>query len=89
VYITFGFAVGIGIVVAARMTVRPLSDSHLAAPPRRDEVPAAVATPAPLPLATQLGSPSSAPATAALASVRRRPGRAPSKPPSDPLSRRK
>jgi serine/threonine-protein kinase len=86
-HITFGFAVGIGIVVAARLTVRPLSDSRLAAQPPAHEVPAMVATPGPLPSASQIALPSAVPA--ALGSLRRRPGRAPSRTPSDPLSRRK
>jgi eukaryotic-like serine/threonine-protein kinase len=88
VYITFGFAVGIGIVVAARLTVRPLSEARLAAQPPQ-QVPGMIATSAPLPSATHPVAPASPAPAAASAAVRRRPGRAPSKTPSDPLSRRK
>ncbi len=90
VYVTFGFAVGMGIVVAARMTLRPLSDTTLAAQPERSER-ALPAAPRPLvPTPSALVTPSIPSATASAASSARLvPARLPLKAVTDPLSRRK
>lgn len=82
-YITFGFALGISIVVAARLSVRP-HERAVAAQPERvssvTQVPQAGAPPPP-------SSPGSS-APSASSSARPKPPRS-HKPPSDPLSRRK
>ncbi len=88
VYITFGFAVGMGIVVAARMTLQPLAEPTLAAQPERTEhvapaAPQAVPPPPSAAVTPSLASPS------ASSSTRRAPARAPLKAATDPLSRRK
>ncbi len=49
VYITFGFAVGMGIVVAARMTLQPWVEPTLAVQPERTEHAPLAAAPAVLP----------------------------------------
>jgi serine/threonine protein kinase len=79
-YVTFGFALGISIVVAARLSVRPHEGATLAEP----ELVAYAAVPSAPP------SPSSSalPAVSASTSARAKPPRA-HQPPSDPLSRRK
>jgi len=83
-YITFGFAVGIGIVVAARLTVRPFTPTPYAAQPEpRESAPAAVSSATPP--AASLAPPPPPSATASA----RRPVRYPYKAPADPLSRRK
>jgi eukaryotic-like serine/threonine-protein kinase len=89
-YITVGFAVGIGIVVAARMTVRPFTQTTYAAQPELRASAAAppatpvVATP-PVASVAAASSASVAPPT----SARRAPTRLPNKAPRDPLSRPK
>ncbi len=91
VYITFGFAVGMGIVVAARMTLQPPSESTLTAQPERVE-PAPLAVPragVPPPSAAPAPSSASAPTSASASSTRRAPLRVSVKPATDPLSRRK
>jgi serine/threonine protein kinase len=85
-YITLGFAVGISIVIAARLTVKPSSHATPAAQAARIET-APAATSAPLPRVTEPSAPSSASA-APPAPARRHPTRGPLKP-SDPPSRRK
>jgi len=49
VYITFGFAVGIGIVVAARLTVRPPTETSFAARPEPTERALVAAPPSAVP----------------------------------------
>ena len=85
VYITFGFAVGISIVVAARLTVRPTVETRYAAQPEQaDSAPAKALPPA---LAPSAAAAASASAPAPTASQRRT--SPPYKSPTDPLSRRK
>jgi serine/threonine-protein kinase len=86
-YITFGFAVGMGIVVAARMTVRPFSPTTHAAQTELREGAAAVVGPPSPPVASVASAPSAS--VTPSASVRRAPSRFPNKAPADPLSRRK
>jgi hypothetical protein len=97
-YVTLGFAVGIGIVVAARLTVTPSGPTAAATSERVESAPVpalSVAPSAALPIATapssvspSSASPSSVPAKAA--APRRGNGPRFSKPQAtDPLSRRK
>lgn len=84
VYITFGFAVGISIVIAARLTVRPFAAAHYAAQlARAESAPPSALPPVPAPSATVSTSASAAPPAS-----QRLPSR-PYKTPTDPLSRRK
>jgi len=85
VYITFGFAVGISIVIAARLTVRPFAAAHSAAQPERAESAASSAQPPALAPSAAVSASASA---AAPPASQRRPSR-PYKTPTDPLSRRK
>jgi eukaryotic-like serine/threonine-protein kinase len=88
VYITFGFAVGMGIVVAARMTLRPLSETTLAAQPERTEHAPPARPPAVVPPPS--ATPAPAVASASASSITRHvPARLPLKAATDPLSRRK
>ena len=85
-YIAFGFAVGIGIVVAARVTVRPFEASRYAAQPAHHEsAPTAAPPPKPRVEAEAVPSASATPST----SARRSPKRLQSKSPSPPSSQRK
>ncbi len=86
-YITFGFAVGIGIVVAARMTLRPLAESTLAAQPEPTEHASAAPPRTVVPAPSAAVAPSVASASAS-SSTRPVPAR-PLKAATDPLSRRK
>jgi eukaryotic-like serine/threonine-protein kinase len=88
VYVTFGFAVGIGIVVAARLTMRPFTQTTYAAQPERTDSAPPVASPpsaTPAPSVTVSSSASSAAPSAARAPL----AHLPPKTPTDPLSRRK
>jgi eukaryotic-like serine/threonine-protein kinase len=88
VYVTFGFAVGIGIVVAARLTVRPFTQTTYAAQPERTDSAPPVASPpsaTPAPSVTVSSSASSTAPSAARAPL----AHLPLKTPTDPLSRRK
>jgi eukaryotic-like serine/threonine-protein kinase len=88
VYITFGFAVGISIVVAARLTVRPFAEPRSVAQPEQTESAQAI-LPSP-PAAPAAHSATLRPAAAVSSASARRLGvRAPRKTPTDPLSRRK
>lgn len=82
-YVTLGFALGISIVVAARLTMRP---HQPAAAVELERVSSVAHQPEPSLPAT--ASNSAAPAASASASARQKLPRS-SRPPSDPLSRRK
>jgi serine/threonine-protein kinase len=82
-YVTFGFGLGISIVVAARLSVRPHERATLAEPERVSS-----AAHVSLPSAPPLPSGSALPAASASTSTRAKPVRH-HPPPSDPLSRRK
>lgn len=88
VYVTLGFAVGIGIVVAARLTVRPVAETNHALQPERSE---SAAPTAPLPSAgpaDRNAAPSaSTPPIPSAAAARR--GARPPLTTTDPLSRGK
>jgi eukaryotic-like serine/threonine-protein kinase len=83
-FISLGFAVGIGIVVAARLTVH--SSPHSAAGLTRVDAVPLTASSALVPI---VPAPSASSSTAPSASVRRPPARPAAKPASDPLRRRK
>jgi eukaryotic-like serine/threonine-protein kinase len=87
VYVTFGFAVGIGIVVAARLTVRPFTETTYAAQPEPAESAPPVAPPPSAALAPSVavGSPRSSAAPGAAHPPLAHP---PPKTPTYPLSRR-
>jgi serine/threonine-protein kinase len=87
VYVTFGFAVGISIVIAARLTVRPFTDPAAAAaqPERSEPAPPAVV---PSTSASSASAAASSAAPAAPSASQRAPAR-PFKTATDPLSRRK
>jgi serine/threonine-protein kinase len=87
VYVSLGFAVGLGIVLAARLTVHASPTSTAARPQRIDSAPFNAPSAPKLEL-TQALPPSPASAVAA-ASTHRLSARPPQRPPSDPLSRRK
>ena len=82
-YVTFGFALGISIVVAARLSVRPHERALLAEPERVSSAAHAAA-----PSAAPAPSSSALPALSASASARAEPARH-RQPPSDPLGRGK
>jgi len=82
IYVTFGFALGISIVVAARLSVRRHEGTVAAEPQRVSSVAHAAAPSVPPP-----PSSSAPPAVSASSSVRAKPRN--HKPASDPLSRRK
>jgi hypothetical protein len=84
-YISFGFAVGIGIVVAARLTVRPFPEPTYAAQPERAPLVAAQPAVRPATQSVEALSASVAPSS----SAHRPPARLPFKSHGDPLSRRK
>jgi serine/threonine-protein kinase len=93
-YVTLGFAVGMSIVVAARLTVTPSTHTVLHAEAATTALPApeAVAPPAPAVQVASTMPPASASAVAspsAASRISKHFVRAPQKPPSDPLSRRK
>jgi hypothetical protein len=83
IYVTFGFALGISIVVAARLSVRPHERTVAAEPPppRVSHAAAPSAPPSP--------SSSALPALSATPAARDRKAPRNHKPLSDPLSRRK
>ena len=92
-YVTFGFAVGIGIVVAARMTVRPFAPTTYGAQSELRESADRAIGAAPVPLASVSAS-ASASASASVTSPSAgagngAPGRASSAPPSEPRPRGK
>lgn len=87
IYVTLGFALGIGIVVAARLTVSTQQPAAAAEPQRVSSV----ARPSELASVTapnSVAAPSDAPSASTSSSARPRSPRAP-RPASDPLSRRK
>ena len=85
-YIGFGFAVGIGIVVAARLTVRPLAPSGYAAQPEQREgaPPSSPLPSSPKPQVEATAQPSAS--VTAPTSAQRSPARLPLKSPSAPAS---
>ena len=87
VYVSLGFAVGLGIVLAARLTVQASPTSTAARPERIDSAPFSAPSVPKLELAQAL--PPSSASAAAVASAHRLSTRPPQRPPSDPLSRRK
>ena len=89
-YITFGFAVGMGIVVAARMTVRPFAPTtHASQPEVRESAPPAVAL-TPTPVASGAAPSSSSASVTPPVSALPAHARLPSKtPPTDPRRRGK
>ena len=87
-FVTLGFAVGISIVIAARLTIQP-SPTRAARPERVDSTPAGPQSSAPSPLPAAPTAPRSSASAALTTSARRLPLRMPPKPASDPLSRRK
>jgi hypothetical protein len=93
-YVTLGFAVGMSIVVAARLTVTPSTHTVLRSEPATTPLPALEAvTPAAPAVVASTAPPASASAAASSPAAprvsKRIAPRAPQKPPSDPLSRRK
>jgi serine/threonine protein kinase len=87
-YVTLGFAVGISIVVAARLTIRPSAHTELehAAAPALPLAAASMPSPPSAAEPVTLPPPSR---SAAPSPVKRGAPHAPQKPSSDPLSRRK
>jgi hypothetical protein len=88
-YIAFGFALGLGIVVAGRLTVRPenvvAEHPRAAAASRSEAVLPAPSADASAIAAARAGAPATPPTT----SAKRAPSRAPTRRAPDPLSRRK
>jgi serine/threonine-protein kinase len=82
-YITFGFAVGIGIVVAARMTVRPFTPTTYAAHTELGESAPPAVGPAPPPIASVAAAAAMSASVAPAASARRAPAPLPHKTPTD------
>jgi eukaryotic-like serine/threonine-protein kinase len=86
-YITVGFAVGMGIVVAARMTVRPFATTYASQPELRESAPPAVGA---APALVASGAARASASVAPPVSARPAPARFPAKtPPNDPLGRGK
>jgi len=86
-FISLGFAVGIGIVIAARLTVH--SATHVATDPQRFDAPPASAQATVVPFEPAAPAPLPSASIAPAAPARKIMGRPAPKPASDPLSRRK